>query len=134
LHELAEPDLLVSELFRVLKPGGKVVAIVPAKYDYRYWRNVVLHPWRAGRHEHPDLLASPWTGNDGTTRDFSRRRLRRLFGSFEGHRIHQRHIRRHDLPWISRCIPRSWLERSFGQLLILKAFKPVVAIARRVAA
>jgi hypothetical protein len=53
--------------------------------------------------------------------------LKKLFGAFADHRIHQRQLRRREAPWILRALPRKVLERWFGRFLILKAFKPVVA-------
>src|SRR5262249_12927868 len=37
LHESAEPEKVVGEIYRVLKPGGKLLAVLPARYDVDYW-------------------------------------------------------------------------------------------------
>ncbi len=36
-HESTEPADLLDEVYRVLKPGGKVLAVVPARYDVDFW-------------------------------------------------------------------------------------------------
>jgi SAM-dependent methyltransferase len=130
LHELADPDRVVAEVFRVLKPGGKVVALVPAKYDVHFWKG-----W--WRRTPPPVPTAPWrtpaAPADGP-RTYSARRLQRLFHPFADHRIHKRHVRRRDFPWLCRVIPRPWLERWFGRFLLLQAFKPVHVTTLRAAA
>ncbi len=110
LPELGEPAAVVGEVYRVLKPGGKVLAVVPAKYDVDYFRRFL--PW-PGRRPAPQILC------------LSARGLRRLFGAFVEHRVYKRHLRRGDVPRLYRWLPRSFLERVFGRLLVLKAFKPL---------
>ena len=137
LHELARPEPLVEELFRVLRPDGKVVAVVPARYGARYWARL----WRWTLIRPPaDLFSvpqSPWDEPKSESTppgNFSGRQLKRMFSLYSNHRIHKRHIRRRELPWITRCLPRDWLERWFGNYLILKAFKPVGMAQQRAAA
>ncbi len=125
LHEVADPERCVAEIFRVLKPGGKVLAVVPARYHVDHWRRRLI-PW-SGAVSHL-LRRSPWRSAPSVpsvTRDFSRRRLAKLFGNFRDHRIHKRQLRRKEVPWCWRWLPTRWLERLLGRFLILKAFKPV---------
>ena len=117
LSESAEPiEAVVSEIYRVLKPGGKIVAVLPAKYNSRYWQdfcfpwNRWLHPLKAG--EEPL---------------FSNRLVKHLFGSFTEHRVYKRHLRRSDLPHVWRWMLLPFLERMMGRYLVVKAFKPVNA-------
>ena len=127
LHEMGNPQSIVAEIYRVLKPGGKVLAVTPARYDLDYWRGRCL-PWRR------------WFGGDAAADvaqpvRFSRRELRRLFGRFTEHRIHKRHLRRAEIPHLCRLIPMSILERLMGHILVLKAFKPLsAAISTQLAA
>jgi ubiquinone/menaquinone biosynthesis C-methylase UbiE len=127
LHEHGDPDAVVREIYRVLKPGGKVVGVIPASYDVDFWFG----------------LCFPWTRLFGKRRaqlgtagqKYSRRRLKRLFQGFIEHRIHQRHLSRGDIPHIWRWAPRPMMERMMGRVLVLKAFKPVsAAIAMPIAA
>jgi SAM-dependent methyltransferase len=124
---VGDPPAVVNEVYRVLKPGGKVLAVAPARYDVDYWSGWCL-PWRR-------WFCSPAAAQTGPPRRFSRRELRRLFGRFTEHRIHKRHLRRAEIPHLCRIIPPSLLERLMGHVLVLKAFKPLsAAIGKQLAA
>jgi SAM-dependent methyltransferase len=112
-----DPPRVVGEVYRVLKPGGKVLAVVPARFDVDFWTRRCL-PWKLLRRR-----------NRAGQRDlrFGARRLRKLFGVFVEHRVHKRHLRRAEIPQLWRLLPLPLLERLFGRFLILKAFKPVSA-------
>ena len=109
------PDLaaVVAEAYRVLKPGGKVLAVTAARHDVDYWARCCL-PWRG------------WFRKTAPA-GWSRRALRRLFARFIEHRIHKRHLRRSETPHLFRWLPLPVLERMMGRRLILKAFKPLSA-------
>jgi SAM-dependent methyltransferase len=113
----AAPARLVEEIYRVLKPGGKVLAVAPARYDVRFWRRVLL-PWE--RWLMPAREPAPAEG-------FSGRSLRRLFARFVEPRVYKRHLRRRELPHLWRWLPHPLLQRLFGKLLLFKAFKPLSA-------
>ena len=117
LQELADPRAAVGEVYRVLKPGGKVLAATPARYDVHFWFRDWL-PWRRWR-------ARPETGAPPVR--YSGRRLRRLFDRFVEHRVYKRHLRRSETPYLFRCVPMPVLERLLGHMLVLKAFKPLSA-------
>lgn len=107
LHEMQSPLQVVSEIYRVLKPGGKVVAVIPAR----------PRRWQAIRNPRPFH-----TG-------FGSRELQRLFlPQFVEHRRQRRHIRRREVWWGYRWLPKQWLERCLGKYWILKAFKPVSVV------
>ena len=113
IHPL-EP--VIGEIFRVLKPGGKILAALPAKYDSRYWQ-AFWFPWHR-------LSAKQSAESD---MQLSARKLKLLFGRFSEPRIHKRHLRRSDIPHIWRWILLPILERMMGRYLILKSFKPLAA-------
>jgi ubiquinone/menaquinone biosynthesis C-methylase UbiE len=127
LHEIEDPRAVVEEVYRVLKPGGKVLAVTPARYDVDFWFRACF-PWQRWA-----TASGPCTAYPSIR--FTRRGLRRLFGRFVEHRIHKRQLRRSDVPHVWRWIPRSLLERLMGRVLVLKAFKPLsAAIPTHVAA
>lgn len=114
------PDFphLTGELFRVLKAGGKVIGLFPARYDTGFWQDVLLPLARLCWRRPPDPTSAP---------KHSARDLRRAFGRFADHRLYKRHLRRGELPHVWRLLPRVLLERLIGRVLILKAFKPISA-------
>jgi SAM-dependent methyltransferase len=116
LHELERPAAVVDEVYRVLRPGGKVIVVAPAKYDATFWCHAFF-PWRRW------FAARP----PETTRSKTGRGLRREFARFVEHRVYKRHLRRSNLPQVWRVYPLPLMERLLGQLLILKAFKPLSA-------
>lgn len=119
LHDPAPPDpARVDELFRVLKAGGKVIGLFPARYDAGYWQDLFLPlQWLYWRRP-----ADPATGAKT-----SARRLRRTFAAFTGFRVGKRHIRRSELPHPWRVLPLTVLERLIGRVLVFKALKPLSA-------
>jgi ubiquinone/menaquinone biosynthesis C-methylase UbiE len=127
VDDTCQPPAIVDEVYRLLKPGGKVLAVTPAYYDVDFWKGLCF-PWQR------------WFFRKAATqprqpRQFTRRELRRLFCRFIEHRIHKRQLRRSELPHILRWAPMPVLERLVGHALVLKAFKPLsAAIAVQMAA
>jgi SAM-dependent methyltransferase len=119
LHEVADPAGVVQEIYRVLKPGGKVLAVTPAKYDVAFWSGVSFpwHSWLNRKRAREEPAAVRFTG----------RSLRRLFDRFVEHRVYKRHLRRGDVPHLWRWVPLSLLECLMGRVLVLKTFKPLSA-------
>lgn len=113
----ADPGRVAAELYRVLKPGGKVFALAPARLDAEFWESILLPIRRWYRDPVRFTDAPAYTG----------RSLRRLFAPFAEHRVAKRHLRRAELPHLWRFLPISVLERLAGRVLVLRAFKPVAA-------
>jgi SAM-dependent methyltransferase len=107
---------VAAEIFRVLKPGGKIIAALPAMYDSHYWQ-AFWFPWvrlNAKQKAERSLLSTA-------------RKLKTLFGRFSEPRIRKRHLRRSDIPHIWRWMLLPILERMMGRYLVLKSFKPLGA-------
>jgi SAM-dependent methyltransferase len=115
LHLVRDAHAVLDEVYRVLKPGGKILAVTRARYDVDYWYDHVCW-WRLllrGRGErYPGLRG---------------RQLKRLLGRFAEHRLHKRQLRRREVPSLWRLLPLPLLERMMGRVLVIKAFKPLSA-------
>ncbi len=122
LHEVDHPAAVIDEVYRVLRPGGKVIVVAPARYDATFWYDACF-PWRL------------WFrgGRPGQEAAATARSLRHEFGRFVEHKVYKRHLRRSHLPPLWRFGPLPLLERLFGQMLVLKAFKPLSAALTSVA-
>lgn len=114
-----ELEKVVAEIYRVLKPGGKVMAVFPAAYDSNYFQRLLM-PWQR------------WFGappRPSGERRFRSAELKSLFARFGEVRVSKRHLRRSDLPHLWRVLPLPILERVMGRFLIVKAFKPLSSVA-----
>lgn len=123
-HGIDHPQAVVDEVFRVLKPGGKVLAVTPARYDVEFWTRTCFF-WSA------------WLQRAAAPADPARasaRELRRLFNAFNEHRVHKRQLRRSEVPHLWRWLPLDLLARLMGRVLVLKAFKPLSSIRAPVVA
>lgn len=118
LHDPPEdPAAVVADLYRVLKPGGKIFALFPARYDTNFWQNLLV-PYRKWYTPPVKLTDAP---------RYSSRSLKKMFATFSEHRIGKRQLRRSELPYVWRFLPLTVLERVMGRVMLLRAFKPVTA-------
>lgn len=124
LYSTARLGPTLEELYRVLKPGGKLFALFPAKYDVDRWERWLL-PLRR--------LYSPREPRPTTAIKRSARELRAALGKFTQHRFAKRHLRRSELPYVWRWLPPTLLERLMGRVLAVRAFKPVSAAVHNLA-
>ncbi len=119
-HGIDHLEAVIEEVYRVLKPGGKVLAVTPARYDIDYWarRCFFWSPWLGGKKRRARTSpAHPASG----------RELCRLFGRFIEQRVRKRQLRRSEVPHLWRWVPLAILARLMGHVLIFKAFKPLSA-------
>jgi SAM-dependent methyltransferase len=119
-HGIDHPKTVVDEVYRVLKPGGKVLAVTPAYYDVDFWARVFFFWSRRLRAKKRRPAIDP-------AHRASALQLRRLFGRFTEHRIRKRQLRRSELPHLWRWLPMAVMSRLMGRVLVLKAFKPLSA-------
>lgn len=110
----------LAEAYRVLRPGGKILVVLPAKYDSARWQ-LLLMPWRR--------WFVPLRNIPGR---FTRRELREGFEVFSDVHVYKRHLRRSELPYLARWIPLPVLERLVGRFLVVKAFKPLKATSEQI--
>jgi ubiquinone/menaquinone biosynthesis C-methylase UbiE len=118
-HGIDHPEAVIDEVFRVLKPGGKVLAVTSARFDVDFWFDTLFFGYRflAGERR---TQRKP-----GPEHLYSGRQLCRLFGRFCEHRVYKRQLRHSEVPYVWRFVPTSILARFMGRVLVLKAFKPV---------
>ena len=112
---------LVAELYRVLKPGGKVFVLAPARFDVTFWQSIML-PLRHWYCQPSDLTFA---------KRYSAHGLKKLFPRFSEHRSAKRHIRSAELPYVWRFPPVGLTQRLIGRVMVLRAFKPVSAALER---
>jgi glycosyltransferase involved in cell wall biosynthesis/ubiquinone/menaquinone biosynthesis C-methylase UbiE len=131
IHHTPNTAKAVAEMWRVLKPGGRIIVMVYAENSLQYWRNLV---WYYGL-KSGDLASRSMaeimsrsverTGNDARplVKVYTKARLRKLFAAFADIRILQRQISPELVPRrLRRLLPIA--ERLGGWNLIVKARKP----------
>ncbi len=113
LEHLVFPDQAAREIFRVLKPGGLLIATVP---NIVYWRHrldyALLGRWHPGGH--PSGALYPW--RDPHVRFFTRRTLMRMLTEVGFDIIEVRGIDGclfGDLPFVARRFGTDLLSRPF---------------------
>ena len=117
-HGIDHPQGVIEEVYRVLKPGGKVLAVTPARYDVDFWCRACFFWYRW-------LVRTKRQSKPRREERYSGWALRRLFHRFAEHRIHKRQLRRSEVPHLWRWLPLPLLARLMGRVLVLKAFKPL---------
>jgi glycosyltransferase involved in cell wall biosynthesis/ubiquinone/menaquinone biosynthesis C-methylase UbiE len=134
LHHTPNTAAAIAEIRRVLKPGGRTIAMVYAENSLQYWGKLV---WELGvtggelsAHSMGDIMSRSVerSGNEARplVKVYTKARLRALFRDFTNVTIVHRQISPELLPRaLQRFVPI--VERVAGWNLILKARKPSVA-------
>lgn len=132
IHHTPNTRQVVSEIFRILKPGGRTILMVYAENSLHYWRNLFamlgmrdrqLEKWSMG-----EIMSRHVELNEGGQRPlvkvYTKKRLRALMSKFTDIEIVQRQLMPVERPWALRWIGADKLERFCGWNLIVKATKP----------
>jgi glycosyltransferase involved in cell wall biosynthesis/ubiquinone/menaquinone biosynthesis C-methylase UbiE len=131
IHHTPNTAKAVAEIHRVLKPGGRVIAMVYAENSLQYWRNLLWHyGLKSGdlaSHSMGEIMSRTVerTGNDARplVKVYTRPRLRALFKPFREIRIVQRQMSPELVPRRLRAL-MPVIEKVAGWNLIIKAVKP----------
>src|SRR5262249_10262675 len=131
LHHTPNTRRAVAEIRRVLRPGGRVIAMVYAENSLQYWRNLVWHlglkDGDLASRSMGDIMSRTVerSGNDARplVKVYTKARLRSLFSDFRDIQIVHRQLSPELVPR-HLSILRPVIERVAGWNLILKACKP----------
>jgi ubiquinone/menaquinone biosynthesis C-methylase UbiE len=137
IHHTPNTAKVVSEMYRVLKPGVRIIVMVYAENSWHYWsalvRGLSLKGNMLGKHSMGEIMSRTveMTANGARplVKVYTRARLRKMFAGFEGVEIVKRQLTRPEVPHALRRIPIRMLERWMGWNLIIKANKPMNARA-----
>jgi SAM-dependent methyltransferase len=130
LHHTPDSARLAAEIHRVLRPGGRVIAMVYAESSFHFWyRQVWIHGLVEGRLRETsigEVLSRNAEVSDNDARPlvkvYSRSRLDRLFKAFAERVITQHQLTAGELPLPLRPF-RSVLEPYAGWNLVIKAVR-----------
>ena len=131
LHHTPNTQLAINEIFRVLRPGGRVIAMVYAENSLNYWRNVVgyqgllggrIHNWSIWRIMSESVEISR-SGARPLVKVYTAATLRKMFDRFSDIEVYKRQLTASEIPMVLRWLPPGLLERLFGWNLIVKGKK-----------
>jgi len=133
LHHTPNTRHVVQEIFRVLKPGGRVIVMVYAEDSLHYWRNLM---WNIGlkegqlrKYSMGEIMSRTVERSDNAAahplvKAYTRTGLRQLFHGFADIEILQRQMDAPAVPRVLARVPRRYLGRIMGWNLVIKARKP----------
>ena len=110
LHHTPNTSHVVSEILRVLKPGGRAIVMMYAENSLHYWRNLVwaiglkdgqLSTWSMGEIMSRSVERSDNAAARPLVKVYTKRRLRALFKGFSGIEVVQRQMVGAEVP---RCL------------------------------
>lgn len=133
IHHTPHTQTVIDEIYRTLKPGGKVIAMVYAEMSLHYWAQIVfklglgkgmLEKYSVGyiMSSHVEL-----TENNAKplVKVYTKARLRNMFGKFDKLNIVKRQLISEELPKGLRWAPVGILGKLVGWNLVVKGYKPL---------
>jgi ubiquinone/menaquinone biosynthesis C-methylase UbiE len=133
IHHTPNTRRVVQQMFRVVKPGGRVIVMVYAEESLHYWRNLVwnigLREGQLRKYSMGEIMSRIVERSDNAAahplvKAYTHAELRELFAQFVDVEIFQRQMDAEGVPRVLAYVPRRYLEKIMGWNLILKARKP----------
>jgi ubiquinone/menaquinone biosynthesis C-methylase UbiE len=136
IHHTPNTQSVIREMYRVLKPGGRVIVMVYAENSWHYWSQLVRNLGLKGSMlqycSMGEIMSRTVEMTANAARPlvkvYTRERLASMFGEFKDVEILQRQITSPELPGLMRWLPVAVIERYMGWNLIVKGYKPVSGV------
>jgi SAM-dependent methyltransferase len=134
IHHTPNTERAISEIYRVLRPGGQAIVMLYNRYSLYYWGAIILRRGlirgelfrstpaeiMSRSVEYSETAATP------LVKAYTRREALSLFGRFDECRIQIQQLTRAELRAPGRVLPEPmfrWLAEHFGWNLIITATK-----------
>lgn len=132
IHHTPNTHLMVDEIFRVLRPGGRAIVMVYAEDSLHFWRLLLalglwqgmLADYSIGEIMSRTVELSTVSGARPLVKVYTKGRLRGMFGRFADVEIVQRQLTPPEVPRLLRFLPAPTWARVLGWNLVVKARKP----------
>jgi glycosyltransferase involved in cell wall biosynthesis/ubiquinone/menaquinone biosynthesis C-methylase UbiE len=132
IHHTPNTSQVVQEIYRVLKPGGKVMVMVYAENSLHYWRNLVtnigldrgeLYYSSMGEimSRHVEISEN---NSKPLVKVYTKTRIKKMFSAFNDVKVLKRQLIADELPRLFRWLPLEATSKLVGWNLIVKATKP----------
>lgn len=135
IHHTPNTRRVIDEMYRVLKPGGRIIVMVYAENSLFYWNEKViklgvkqgmLFDWSIAEIMSQGVERTS-TGTRPLVKVYTRKRLRNIFRQFDRIEIVQRQLTPPEVPVNLQRFSPETLSKVMGWNLILKAHKPASA-------